>query len=97
MTNEMGVLFHVGYSSNDLVQIYNKNWFVEIEEAIVHPGFGVKIGPNEKPQVINDIALLKLKQPISFSKTAQPACLGVEHKEKYDTPLIVSSLTVCVG
>ena len=85
----MSAAFHIGYSSNDLVQIYNKNWFLEIEDVIVHPEFGVEIGADEKPLVVNDIALIKLRQPLRFSNTVQPACLGLEHKEKYETPLMV--------
>lgn len=81
--------FQIGYSSNDLVQIYNKNWFMEIEEAIVHPDFGAIETEEGDAKLVNDIALIKLKQPLRFSKNVQPACLGIEHQEKYDGSLKV--------
>lgn len=51
--------------------------FVEIEKAIIHS--------------YADIALIKLKQPLWFSKTVQPACLGLEYQEKYEGPMTVSN------
>ena len=90
---EIEKFFQIGYSSNDLVEIYNKAWFMEIEKVILHPNFDAV--PNERGQeprrLINDIALIKLKQSLRFSNTVQPACLGMEQKEKYDGLLKVTA------
>lgn len=76
--------FQIGYSSNDLVRIYNKRLYMEIEDAIIHPGFNLVPTESGTGRAINDIALIKLKSPLKFSSTVQPACLGIEHQELYD-------------
>ena len=64
--------------------MYDKMLYMEIEEAIVHPDFGAIMNDDGTGRIVNDIALIKLKEPLRFSTKAQPACLGVERKEKYE-------------
>ena len=63
--------------------MYKKNLYMEIEKVIVHPNYKAETARN-------DIAIIKLKQPLSFSETTQPACLGLDYQEKYDGPMTVS-------
>lgn len=69
--------FRIGYGSSDLVEIYNKNKFASIEEIFVHQD-------SEIETHTADIALIKLKTPLKFDKTVQPACLPTKHQDKYN-------------
>ena len=75
----------IGLGSNDLVQFYDQKKTVEIEKWFQHPAYNIsKAG-------VNDIALIKLKEPLKFNSTVQPACLATKFQESYDGPLKVNS------
>lgn len=73
----------IGYGDNDLVRIYDHKKYAKIQAAYRHPEYGfVESG-------INDIALIKLAEPLEFGETVQPACLGTEFHEHYEGALKV--------
>lgn len=65
----------VQFGGDDLVKLYDNDQFVRIEEVIQHPEFY-----DSFPLNYNDLALVKLKTPLSFTDRTQPACLGVRHQ-----------------
>lgn len=62
----------VAYGSNDLVTMYDRKQYAEIEKIILHPDYQFSFG---------NMALIKLKQPLNFTEAVEPACL-LEH-ERY--------------
>ncbi|KAK4336789.1 hypothetical protein RND71_043568 [Anisodus tanguticus] len=66
--------YGVGFGNNhDLVDIYN-NGRVQVEKIFVNPGYNITLIDTE-----NDIAILKLSQPINIeTKSVQPACFMKE-------------------
>lgn len=58
----------VGYGDNDLVAIYDLNKYAEVENIINHEFY-------DNISHENDISLIKLKKPLTFSEAVQPACL----------------------
>lgn len=52
----------------------NDGKLVSIEERFVHPNFN-------KSSKHNDIALLKLKEPVQFSSEIYPACIFMNNNE----------------
>ena len=44
---------------------------IYVKETIIHPMYN----PRKRPYKDNDIAILKLKSPLTFNKDVQPACL----------------------
>lgn len=77
-------LMQVGYGELDLVNMYERSKYVEVEETYKHPDYTMYGG------ILNDAALIKLKKPLSFSRTVQPACLGTKHVDLYDGVLKMS-------
>lgn len=65
----------VQFGGNDLVELYDRDQFVRIEEVIKHPEFYYS-----SPAQYNDLALVKLKTPLRFSDSVQPGCLGVRYQ-----------------
>merc|ERR1739846_181745 len=45
------------------------------EKIIMHPGYNAELG--------NDVALIKVKRDIEFSKKVQPVCLAKDKKKDY--------------
>ena len=76
--------FQVAYGSNDLVTIYERKQYSEVEVSYMYPDYdwGVR----------NDIALVKLKQPLNFTEAVQPACLPDHHQDHYDGILKARSI-----
>lgn len=72
----------MAYGENDLVKIFERKQYAEVEAFYQHPEFSIDDTPN-------DIALIRLKQPLNFSQAVQPACLPTEHRERYDGVLKV--------
>ena len=62
---ELGIL--VG--DNDLYSISNEQKFIRVKEMIIHPDFNVPTPLN------NDIGLLRLATPITFTRYISPLCL----------------------
>ena len=56
----------VAYGSGDRTKMQN---FVDVDQWIVHPNY------SGWPKYLNDIALVKLKQPVHFDGSIKPACL----------------------
>lgn len=77
--------FRIGFGENDLVRMYNAKNYVDIEDAFVFPGFQMF----NDGGAINDIALIKFKEPIAFNNMVQPACLPDVNTDLYDGPLKV--------
>lgn len=46
---------------------------VPVESTVVHPEYSASA-------VYNDIALIKLSEPVTFNRLVQPACLWTEHE-----------------
>lgn len=67
----------VGFGS-DLVKVHESGLY-EIEKAIPHPNFS-----RDFLTVKHDVALLKLKRPLVFNQTVQPACFDLKKTFKYD-------------
>ena len=65
--------------------MYERKVFTEVEEYIMHP---------EYEFLANDIALVKLRRPLKFNETVQPACLPATSLlvDTYDGILKVSSI-----
>lgn len=62
----------LGYNSNDLLDIVDRNKLVEVDQIVLHPDFNsTKLEAN--------LALLKLKTPLKFNDSVQPACLELDH------------------
>ena len=80
--------FHIGYGGQDLVEIFERNQYAKVEAIHKHPKFDKSKRSND----LNDIALVKLAQPLNFSETVQPACLPDHHEDHYDGPLKVRSV-----
>ena len=70
----------VGYGSNDLVKIYEKKQYVEVEKTLRHPYHS---------RIRYDLALLKLKSPLNFTDSVQPACLPEKDEDHYEGVLKV--------
>lgn len=65
------------------MKIYDLNQYVQIETAYSHPNYSGQF------DVSSDLAFLKLKEPLVFSKSVQPACLDLTARELYDGVLKV--------
>ena len=74
----------IAYGDNDLVKIYEQKKYAEVEAFHLHPDFN---GQN----LMNDIALVKLKQKLNFTEYVQPACLPTGHRDYYDGILKVKT------
>ena len=74
----------VGFGSNDLVEIWNRMQFVDVDQIILHPAF------DRNPMKLDaNLALLKLKTPLKFNESLQPVCLELDHPRKvYQEPLV---------
>ena len=79
-----GSKIQIGYGENDLAQIYNKKKYAQIETVYQHEDF------QQFFEIVNDIAIVKLKEPLVFDKTVQPACLGTGHRFFYDGVLKIA-------
>lgn len=77
---EYKFLFYASAGSNDIIELFNKKRY-EIESYIIHPN--LTFHWKKKHQPINDIALIKLSNPIEFSETVQPACFDLKNIEEY--------------
>jgi len=64
---------YVMLGSNDMMGMDGQ--FLMIEKIIMHPGYNAELG--------NDVALIKLKNDIQFSKKAQPVCLAKDKSKDY--------------
>ena len=73
--------FQVAYGSNDLVTIYERKKYSEVEVSYMHPDYDRSL--------TNDIALVKLKRPLIFTEAVQPACLPDHRQNHYDGVLKV--------
>lgn len=78
----------VAYGENDLVKIYEKKQWVEVEAFFMHPEY-------DDYRVQNDIALIKLKTPLNFSDSVGPACLPASPQNHYDGLLKVKKFSSC--
>merc|ERR1711982_229799 len=65
---------YVMLGSNDMMGMDGQ--FLMIEKIIMHPGYNAELG--------NDVALIKLKNDIQFSKKAQPVCLAKDKSKGYN-------------
>lgn len=66
--------------------MYDRDHYVDVKATHVHPDYSkLKNG-------FNDVALIELKESLSFSRTVQPACLANEHQDHYDGILKVGSI-----
>ena len=74
----------IAYGDNDLVKIYEQKKYAEVETFHLHPDF------NDQ-NLMNDIALVKLKQKLNFTQYVQPACLPTGHRDYYDGILKVKT------
>ena len=75
--------YAIEFGGNDLVKLYDEDMYVEVEKVIPHPDSAGKW-----PRVtLNDISLMRLRKPLNFSSTVQPACLDNVHQEFYGEPL----------
>lgn len=55
----------------------------------------VNLHINKDPEMdfyVNDSILLKLKEPLSFDESIQPACLGIDYQETYEGVLTMIGL-----
>lgn len=68
-----------------MLQIFDEEKYAEIEDYVVPEGYGPILSKSE------DVALIKLKKPLKFSKTVQPACLATVSQDVYEGALTVSS------
>jgi len=66
----------IGLGDNDLTKIYEKQKYAEIESVEIASADG--------------IALIKLKSPLKFGKSVQPACLASEAQAVYEGALKVT-------
>merc|ERR1719481_1903674 len=64
---------YVMLGSNDMMGMDGQ--FLMIEKIIMHPGYNAELG--------NDVALIKLKNDIQFSKKAQPVCLAKDKSTRF--------------
>ena len=71
-------------TDNDLVQMYDRNEYKQIEAFYRHPDFDGRYGTK------NDLGLIRLDSPLKFNETVQPACLDFEEREIYEGALKVS-------
>ena len=62
---------NLGYDSVDLVEMFDQNKFVDVDQIVLHPDFSLRPSAN--------LALLKLKTPFKFDDNIQPACLELDH------------------
>ena len=69
--------YRVGYGSNDLVEIYDKQQYVEVAES--YSPFDYIRYRN-----IDDISVMKLKTPLNFSDTVGPACIENDYTKIYE-------------
>lgn len=58
--------------------MYNNAQYEQIEDYYKHPDF------INSTSLKNDIALIKLRLPLYFNESVQPACLGTQDSELYD-------------
>merc|ERR1712243_97920 len=64
---------YVMVGSNDMMGMDGQ--FFMIEKIIMHPGYNAELG--------NDVALIKVRRDIEFSKKVQPVCLAKDKKKDY--------------
>lgn len=67
----------VGFGSNDLVDIWNRMMFVDVDQIVLHPAFD-----RNRTKLDANLALLRLKTPLKFNDSLQPACLELDHPRK---------------
>ena len=72
----------VAYGDNDLVKIYERKQFAEVDSYYIGVGYN-------SLTLLNDIALIKLKSPLNFTDSVQPACLPTQNQGHYDGVLKV--------
>ena len=80
----------IGMGHNDLVKIYDDQKYAEPEAIFFAQDFIRR--ENLTLAGSHDIALIKLKKPLKFDKTIQPACLSKEEKKVYEGVLKVGSM-----
>jgi hypothetical protein len=86
-----GKEYYVGYGTNDLVDMYDNNRYIEIEG---YYRYGVsQIHKNEiKVNIKDQIALIKLKTPLKFNRNVQPACFAVEDQMVYNNSYVLKKI-----
>ena len=67
----------IGFGT-DLVKMH-ENGLYEIEQAVLHPNYSRNFLTFQ-----HDVALLKLKKPLVFNQTIQPACFDLKKTFKYE-------------
>ena len=78
----------IGIGDSDLVKIYEQKKYAEVEAYYMHPEYN-------SWTIRNDIALIKLKEPLRFTDAVQPACLPFGPQEHYDGILkVISNLNL---
>lgn len=76
--------FQVGFGSSDLEEIYkNKTKRVDMWHAYAPFEFTARGG-------LDDISMIKLKKPLVFSDSVQPACLDTEFVDEYEGTLQIT-------
>lgn len=69
----------------DLVKIYDKKLYKPIAAIHRHPCYY-----DDNMTTLNDVALIRLGEPLTFSEAVQPACLGFDERKFYNGTLVVS-------
>lgn len=80
------------FAENDLAKLYDKKQFKPIKAVYKHPGYGL----DTKFQIINDVGLIELAEPLTFSESVQPACLGFDPTVLYEGDMKVSGWGTCL-
>lgn len=75
--------FRVGYGSNDLVELHDRELYAEVGEVHPHGKYEMEEKSDGSVQVKNDIGLIKLKTPLIFSEAVRPACLPDHYQKDY--------------